>query len=65
MKKGTHTQVPVPMTNSDFAGQRQHKAPVMLDGVRGYWAGTTRNCTCSGGDSSDGGRDGEISPNDY
>ena len=23
-------------------------APVMLDGVRGYWAGTTRNCTCSG-----------------
>ena len=23
-------------------------ATVMLDGVRGYWAGTTRNCTCSG-----------------
>ena len=31
-----------------FAGQRQHKAPVMLDGVRGYWAGTIRNYTCSG-----------------
>ena len=23
-------------------------APVMLDGVRGYWAGTIRNYTCSG-----------------
>ena len=23
-------------------------APVMLDEVRGYWAGTTRNCSCSG-----------------
>ena len=31
-----------------FAGQRQHKAPVMLDGVRGCWAGTIRNYTCSG-----------------
>ena len=26
--------MPIP----DFAGQRQHKTPVMLDGVRGRWA---------------------------
>ena len=34
---------------TDFAGQPQHKAPVMLDGVMGNRARTTRNCTCSGG----------------
>ena len=35
-------------SETEFAGKRQHKAPVMLDGVRGSWACPMHNHVCSG-----------------